>query len=242
MLLNKNALAFYLTLVSSAANSAIITFNFGGVIGSHSGLTSDLQTFIPIGQTFTGSYTFDTSFGATSSNGTNDLSYSGAISNFTTNFGAYYATLDNGGLRYINNETLIPTPPQTGPTIVDSYIVGGDTGNSLLPTNVNTNIILSNYVSGSVNSSYQLRTMRLSAYDYTANMLNSALLTSTPPDIAGLNMRFLLDYQLNCCTGRTSVYGTINSLTVSTVPVPPAIWLFITGLISLISIKYRKSR
>ncbi len=224
-----------LIILSPMTHAAVVTVNYSGIINSKGGLSSDLHTLIPIGQTFTGSYTYDSSFSATSSSGINDISYTEAISNFTVNFGSLYATLDNGALRYINDREVLPLPPETDPTFYDTYIVQGRTDHASLPTNVDTNIVLSNYVSETLNSGYHLRWLRLDVTDATAGILKSALLTDGIPDISGQNMRFEFGYQLDCCTGRTDVYGTINSLTVSSVPVPPAIWLFLSGIASLVS-------
>jgi hypothetical protein len=232
MLFNRKSLLF-LIILSPITHAAVVTVNYSGTINSKGGLSSDLHTLIPIGQTFTGSYTYD-SFAAPSS-GINDISYNGAISNFTVNFGSLYATLDNGGLRYINDQEIPALPPETDSTFYDTYIVQGRTDHPLLPTNVDTNIILSNFVSETLTSGYHLRWLRLDVTDTTAGMLNSALLTSGIPDISGQNMRLEFGYQLDCCTGRTEVYGTIDSLTISSVPVPPAIWLFLSGMASLIS-------
>jgi hypothetical protein len=233
MILIKSLLLFI--LLSSVTHAAVVTVNYSGTINGKGGLSSDLHTLMPIGQTFTGSYTYDSSFSATSSSSINDISYTGAISDFTVNVGALYATLDNGAFRYINNKEIPPYPPEIEPTFYDTYIVQGRTDHTSLPTNVDTNIVLSNYVSETLTSGYHLRWLRLDITDTTAEILNSALLTDGIPDISGQNMRFEFGYQLDCCTGRTDVYGVIDSLTISSVPVPQAIWLFVTGIASLIS-------
>ncbi len=233
MFLNIKVLLILL-LLSPVAHATVVTVNYSGTINGKGGLSSDLHTLIPIGQTFTGSYTYNSSFSATSSNGINDISYTGAISDFTVNFGSLYATLDNGGFRYVNDREVPPLPHETDPTFYDTYIVQGRTDHSSLPTNVDTNIVLSNYVSETLTSAYHLHWLRLNVTDATAGILNSALLTSGIPNISGQNMRFEFGYQLDCCTGRTDVYGTINSLTISSVPVPPAIWLFLSGIALLV--------
>jgi len=240
LLLNNKALGLYLILAISTADAAIVTVNYSGTIGSHSGLSSDLHTLLPIGQTFTGSYTYDSSYPSSSPSGSNDKSYNGAISNFTVNIGSLYATLDNGAFRYINDRENPPAPHETEPTFYDTYIVQGRTDHSSLPTNVDTNIVLSNYVSETLNSGYHLRWLRLDVTDHNAGMLDDATLSGTPPDIAGLNMRFEFGYQLDCCTGRTDVSGSIDSLAVSTVPIPSAVWLFGAGLLGLIGVARRK--
>ncbi len=232
MLLIKSMLLYI--LMSSIAHAAVVTVSFTGTINGQGGLSSDLHTLIPIGQTFTGSYTYDSSFPATSTIGTNDITYTGAISNFTVNFGSLYATLDNGAVRYINDKEIPLIPPETNPSYYDTYTVQGRTDHSSLPTNVDTNIVLSDY---------HLRWLRLDVTDLTAVILNSALLTSGIPDITGQNTRFEFGYQLDCCTGTTDVYGNIDSLTISSVPVPAAIWLFVTGIASLVSFtKYNNKK
>lgn len=240
MMLNKKVLALFLMLSATVANSALVTVSFSGIIDGKGGLTSDLHTLMPIGQTFTGSYTYDSSFSATSSSGSNDVSYTGAITDFTVSFGSLYATLDNGGFRYINDKEISSAPPETEPTIYDTYIVQGRTDHSSLPTNVDTNIVLSNYESETLSSGYHLRWLRLDVTDNTAGMINSALLSGGIPDITGLNMGFELGFQLDCCTGKTDVYGSINSLEISSVPIPSAVWLFGSGLITLIGFTRRK--
>lgn len=249
----KNTFALLLLTCSLNSYATPVTFQFGGVIEFHGGLSSDLHDLIPVGQAFSGSYTFDTSYSNTSSIGSNDLSYSGAISNFTVTFGDLYASIDNGGIRLVNDKEHVeehvqwPDDPEEEPTYTytysysDTYIIQGRPDHPALSANVDTNIALSNYVSENYNSGYYLNWIRLDVEDDTAGMLNSALLSGTPPDITGLDTHFAFGYSLDCCTGETRVYGTVNYLSVTPVPVPAAAWLFGSSLIGLASIKRKKS-
>ncbi len=200
-----------LSLFCHVSNATEVTFNFEGQITYKHGLNSDLHTLIPVGQIFTGSVTFDTDAAVTDYDAPNDLGYSGAISNFTVSFGNLYATMDNGALRLTNDQFIDPDDPERG--MYDSYIIQGRTDHSALPTNVDTNIILSNYVSPPINSGYHLDWLRIDINDYAASMLNDPFLSTTPPDVAGLNTEFEFRFRLNCCTGTTVVQGQINSLT-----------------------------
>ena len=201
-----------LSLFSHASYATEVTFNFEGEITYQHGLASDLHTLLPLGQIFTGSVTFDTTTPATAEAGeSNNLSYDGAISNFTVSFGTLYATLDNGSMRLINDQLLDPEQPEQG--FFDTYIIQGRTDLSSLPTIVDTNIVLSNYVSSTINSGYHLNWLRLHVYDYVGSLLDDPLLSITPPDIAGRDMQFEFYFKLDCCTGTTGVLGRVNSLT-----------------------------
>lgn len=239
MIIN-TALIVGLMLSVSAVNAATVTVDFTGTIDGRGGLTSDLHTLIPIGQAFTGSYTYETE-SPSSPLSNSDISYLGAISNFTVSFGDLYATLDNGAFRFQDNKELQPFFPEDEPTIYDTYIVQGTTESTAIPTNVETNIVLSDYSSSSVTSAYHLNWMRLDVNDFSAEMLSNALLTNQVPDISNLDMGFQFGYRLDCCTGSTDVYGSIDSLTVSAVPVLPALWLFVSGLFGLFLNAKRKS-
>ena len=197
-----------LSLFGQLSNAEEVTFNFEGDIDYQHGTDSDLHTLLPVGQTFTGSVTFDP--GTPTTGSSNELSYDGAISNFTVSFGTLYATLDNGNLALINDR--LSDPEDTDSDLFDVYIIQGRTDHSAIPTNVDTNIVLSDYVSPTTNSGWHLRWLRLHIYDYSGGMLDDALLTSVPPDITGLDMDFEFDFQLDCCTGRTYVHGQISSI------------------------------
>ena len=205
------AILVLLSLFVHVSYATEVTFNFEGEINFKAGLQSDLHALVPVGQTFTGSVTFDTNTPATAEGESNNLEYLGAISKFTVSFGNLYATLDNGAMRLINDQFLDPEQPEQG--IFDYYIIQGRTDLSSLPTNVDTNIILSNYVSPPINSGYHFEWLRIDISDYAGSMLNDALLYTTPPDITGLNTQFELRFRLNCCTGTTGVIGKVNSLT-----------------------------
>jgi hypothetical protein len=200
-----------LSLCSQVSYATQVTFNFEGEITLQHGTDSDLHTLLPLGQTFTGSVTFDPATPGTPNQGSsNDLNYEGAISIFTVSFGALYATLDNGNFALVNDRLSGPEYPESD--LFDYYIIQGRTDHSAIPTNVDTNIVLSDYVSPTINSGWHLRWLRLHIYDYSGGMLDDALLTSVPPDITGLNMVFQFDFQLDCCTGKTYVQGQINSI------------------------------
>ena len=95
-----------LSLFGQLSNAEEVTFNFEGEIDYQHGTDSDLHTLLPVGQTFTGSVTFDP--GTPTTGSSNELRYDGAISNFTVSFETLYATLDNGNLALINDDSAIP--------------------------------------------------------------------------------------------------------------------------------------
>jgi hypothetical protein len=207
----KTFVILLLCLCGHASYAEQVTFNFEGEITLHYGLDSDLHTLLPVGQAFTGSVTFDPDTPGTPYAGSsNEMEYSGAISHFTVSFGALYATLDNGNFALIDDRLSDPEDPNSD--LFDFYIIQGRTDLSAVPTNVDTNIVLSNYVSPTFDSGWHLRWLRLHIYDYSGLMLDDAVLTNVPPDITELDMDFELYFQLDCCTGRTYVQGQINSI------------------------------
>lgn len=231
MFFKKITIGLFLVLTTQISNAAIITVDYSGTINFDSGLSSDLQTLLPVGTSFTGSYTYDSSSAATQIYNSNDYSYTGIVSDFSIYFDSYYASLEGTGMRFQND------------TPTDTYLVAGGAYHPEASTNIDTNIVLSNYVSETINSGYHLYTMRLDITDNSGNMLSDALLSQSVPDLTGTSTSFMLEFKLDCCTGRTTVYGSIDSLSIasiSTVPIPSAIWLFGSGLVGLIGVARRK--
>jgi len=220
-------------------SAAPVTFEFTGTINYHYGLASDLHTLVPIGQQFTGSYTFDPM--SSPSGITSDTAYygNGALTDFRISFGSLYANFDRGTI-VLQNDILTPNDPFE-PYLRDYYKVGA-TAHPTLPTIVETNITLSDYVSETIISGYYPSELYFSLSDTTGNMLNDLQLSTMPPDINGTFTSFRLAFQLDCCNGGTEISGKIESLTVSTVPIPAAVWLFGSGLIGLIGFaRHKKS-
>ena len=201
------------------ANEALITFNYSGVVYANYGLASDLHTIAPIGSTFTGSFTFKPNAPATSAVSPDDISYLGALSDFTINFGTNYLSINNGSFRIQNDIERPPLLLETAPVYEDNYLVTTSAGVAAAPINVNTNILLSDYVSQTINSAWHFQWMRLSVTDLAAYMLCDASIPTIPPLLTP-NTGFNLYFQLDCCTGRTEITGHIDSLEMVAATVP----------------------
>lgn len=81
-------------------------------------------------------------------------------------------------------------------------------------------------------------------FDDQGNVFNSDSLPATPPDLslmesANLELLFSNDYNSIAARDAKWIYGEITSLTA--VPVPAAVWLFVSGLIGLIGVARRKT-
>jgi hypothetical protein len=228
---------------SMSANATLIAFNFSGTINSQFGLASDLHTIAPVGSAFTGSFTFNPDAPATTVDSTNDITYFGAITEFAINFGSSYLSVDNGYFMIRNDIERLPNELEfeTAPVYEDDYIVTTAAGVPSLPINVDTNIVLSDYVSQTITSAWHFQWMRLDVTDLTALMLSDASIPSTPPNLTP-NTGFNLYFQLDCCTGRTEVAGHLDSLTIAAAPIPAAFWLLCSGLLVLGGMLCRKER
>ncbi|MCW9058386.1 MAG: hypothetical protein OQL11_05895 [Gammaproteobacteria bacterium] len=224
-------LGLILMFLVTTAKASVVTFSFSGTITDHGFISSDLHAMIPIGELFSGSYTFNTASLADGDGSINDQGYIGAISDFRVSFGSLYAILDNGGFRLINDKEII-FEPEADPIYEDTYIVQGRTDHASLPTNVDTNIVLSNYQSGGIDSGWHVRWLRLDVSDPSGMLLSDAALRTTAPDISGLSPRLEFGFKLDCCTGTTEVYGTLNNLSVTAVPLPNAATLFVSAIIA----------
>lgn len=227
---------------SMSANAALLTFNYSGTINSQFGLASDLHTIAPVGSTFAGSFTFDPNAPATTVDSPNDITYFGAITEFSINFGSSYLSVDNGYFMIRNDIERLPNDLEfeTAPVYEDDYIVTTAAGVPSLPINVDTNMVLSDYVSQTITSAWHFQWMRLDVTDLTALILSDASIPSTPPNLTP-NTGFNLYFQLDCCTGRTEVAGHLDSLTVAAAPIPAAFWLLGSGLLGLLGVARKKS-
>lgn len=236
----KNVLFVFLMLFLPTINAAIVTVDFSGKTNTSAGVASDLQSLIPIGQTFSGSYTYNTATPGLLN--TTGVSYLGAISDFTVNFGSLYAKLDNGHMLLINDAEVPPLPNETEPSFLDTYLIQVSTGSTLWPIAVDTNIVLSDLVTDTLVSGFSLSEIRMSVEDPSGSMLSSAILTNAAPDISGLPMVFNFKFGLDCCTGSTEVGGIVDTLSVSAVPIPSSILLFVSGFISMVSVVRYKNK
>jgi hypothetical protein len=209
---NKLLLAALLMLFGQSSYAEEITFNFEGVVAYYIGTPSALPTWIPVDQPFTGSFTFDTTTpGIEDDFYLNDVSYLNALSHFTVDFGAYYLTLDNGHI-LVRDDWL--ASPESVP--YDYYSVSRSNASWINPpANVDTNIVLPNYVSSTIDSGWHFSLMRVQVQDYLANLLSSTALPLIPPDISvASSTHFVLEFQLDCCTGSNDMHGYITSLVV----------------------------
>jgi len=203
-------LVVILYLIGQTSYAEEITFNFEGVVSNHYGTPSALSTWLPVGTPFSGSYTFEsTTPGIDDDYYLNDVSYLNAVSHFTVDFGVYYLTLDNGHI-VVRNDWL--SDPESTPydyySVVQSNAVWVE-----FPANVDTNIVLPNYVSSTIDSGWHFSLMRLDLRDYLANLLDSTDLPLIPPDpSATSSTNFALEFQLDCCTGTHYMQGYISSL------------------------------
>ncbi len=107
------------------------------------------------------------------------------------------------GFRFINDKEPSLMPSATEPTTTyDRYVVQGRTDHSALPTNIDTNISLSDY---------HLRWMRLEATDDTAAMINSTQEATTVVSTVGVIGGDALDtYSLDI--NGASVYSGVDGL------------------------------
>ncbi len=233
-------------LFISAHHASAVTYNFTGSISTyagHTGLDSDLHTLIPQGTTFSGSYTIDPTSGIFTTDELDEYGYTTensrySVSSFTMNFGDIYLNL-SGSYLFLTDDRANDSNGEIA--FQDSYILGATyyTGS---PVSVDTNIEISDYTSSSINSGYHFRSLRMSITDSTGTLLDGVHLPNTTPDLETYRYFFQLSYGLDCCTGSTGVSGEIYDIQISEVPLPPALWLFLTGVTSLLaSTKLKRS-
>lgn len=223
-----------LLLLSQFSVAAIIQYGYSATITSHGGLSSDLHSILPIGAAVSGTFKFDSNTTAVYDG--DAVEYNEAVLEFTVEFGGFYLSIDNGVVN-VTNDLLMP-PPAHDPeaeVYLDAFQVAGNGELPSLPTLVDTNINLSNYVSETINSGYHFRTMEVLTNDATGQMLDGGTLNNLPISLFGDGGLFSLTFELDCCTGRTSVNASLTNLTlqsVTAVPLPPSMGLYLLSFVS----------
>jgi hypothetical protein len=225
------SLVFAVQLIP-AAEAALVTFRFEGFVSS-----TNKPAVFPLGQGLNGTYTFDSETPDQNPGNPDQGVYApvvvfpytdseGGVRRFSFTSGSYTATgiapdLTNAGGGIIVNKTSSFEP-------VSSYEVVVDVGNSPLGPDVNGE---------------QLVSMWLSLQDATGRVPDSIDLPLTPPNLDDFtSTAFGLFFDADA-TGPApplggSVVFTVTSL--APIPVPPAFYLFGSGLLGLVGMARRR--
>jgi hypothetical protein len=217
-----------LILPPGHANAAIVNINFTGELHAIPGFAG--APFIT-GAPISGSYSYDTSITDTNSSATQG-DYPGALTAFSLDLGnGATAELSSNAIMTVLNDsagdkirTVFNQVPSSGPDLVD------------LSDGVHT-------------ATYEVDQMGLELSSLDGNALSSdALIQISPLDFQTNN--FYIRYNFKSGEPLIDFYGSeiqsfylqgvALSVSVSTVPVPAAAWLFGSGLIGLIGIAGRK--
>ena len=229
---------------SAKASAALVTYNFSGEISlvdiNYSAVPSEIST--SQGSTFYGTYTFDTDFYTQSRELPGNFAeyeYSGNDAVLSINVNGVDLVTDTIRSRnnYFTNEHVVtgsstfgdsssafpeltgPLPPANPDLDNHTYTRGltlwlDSSTDDFMPIGIN------GFTSGNFNYTATTKSSGCIDYDYDAQQCIS----------------FAEDFQ--------EVYrisGSINSFTLAPVPVPAAVWLFISGIVGLAGFaKYRK--
>jgi len=186
---------------AAVADATPITFNFAGNVAS---VDSSLGSTFSVGQTLSGSYTFESTTADSEVDPAFGL-YGNALTTLSFTIGSYIGTLGVGASEFAVSNS---PPPPTG--IGDFYDLTADP------------------VSGPSVGSDPPKTFALRVRDDTASALSSDALPVTPPDLAIFTSTtwFLL------FDSGAQVGGPLTSLTLA-IPEPSSLVLFIYGLAGL---------
>lgn len=211
-----------LIAISSSAHAQLITVQFEGTVDSISGNAAAL---IDIGNSFTGSYTYETSTPDTNAN-TIAGDYTHAIQEITFTVGGFSFTKGIDLSPSFATDSILITNNGFGIDL-DAYaavvpvLSGSDVGDFSA-----SKFGFEMYLAGSTGSVY--------TDDSLPSDLNLASFQS-------FDLGLQPTLQLMFTDGGTkSTFASANISSISTVPVPAAVWLFGSGLISLIGVARRK--
>ena len=224
--------------IPSLGSAAPITFDFTGTFVAaepHSlgGILTGPTGPFPA-STISGSFTFESSTVDTNASSTLGH-YGGAIKTLSfsvTNIfgGPYQFALTSGG-------ALNAIDINASPTIANQSYILSSTVHNVVPNGP--------IVDG---DNYNARDFFINLIKPTSSVFASDALPGTPPSLSPFslynNAALQLDGQfklvLQSSHGDHTLIGNLTSLTLATVPVPAAAWLFASGLIGLVGVARRR--
>lgn len=230
MINSKSVLAIITLIFANQTSAAIVHWEYSGTITN---VDTAFTSLYVAGDNFSGYFDFDTTTpmsttGFSLSPSDQVATYNNALVSASISIGSYSLTYG------IAHNSLLILNDYTDTTNLEFL------GDGLL-------------VSTAMNEADALTSpvLSLSFIDSSGSVFNSTALHSDAIDASLFNQMALIITDSNgscdvnniCDIGFTiPVEGTIDSVTVSSVPVPAAAWLFITGLVSLLGAGIRKSK
>jgi len=196
------------------AQAVPVTFEFSGTVTSLLG--SSVGGPVALNDTFTGSYTFEsTTVGTGSCAGTGNCQYNDAISSLNFTVGSYTNTGVTSGTNYI-------------------FVNNDDSGYDLYQ-------VIQGFSGPSINGA-QAQTFNLTLFDSLMTMLSGTSLPTTPPTFPGSHEFIITFYNGLGGPGDNvgQIYGNLTSL--APVPVPSTVWLFGGGFVILALWRLRAQR
>lgn len=197
-----------LSFSSFATQADIITYNFDSTISLVIG-NSSITPLATVGDSISGSYSVDLSTpGNFNSSWDKSMHFNNAVTAFSMNLNgeAISGTFGDIDLNYVPAGGELPY--QTSSYVVNSDLNSGATSTGAIPSTFRLDANLPGYM--------------LSGMD-----ANTVLQEDIPYTSAGFSLIF---------TNGGLIQGDINNLSVSAVPLPPAVWLFGSALLGLIGI------
>ena len=200
------------------ARAALVEFSFSGTLTE---VNPALSVTFSIGQSFTGTYSFDPNTpNANAPGDPNGASYVGAPQAIQATIGSYQLTLGPFPPPIGTGEIDIQTSPQGGKYQVLIYTQGPPT--------------VANFSSTS---------FALSLLDQTGTALGSTALTAAPPNLAAFQDRTVyFGFSQRLPFGGTETVTATGTLTALTpIPLPGPVWLFGSGLFALLGLRGRRA-
>lgn len=203
-------LALFLASLVLNAQATILTYNFSGTMTS---VASPLQTVLPSGQTFTGTFSIDDSTGDASSDPTLGL-YFGALTAFSVQVGTSLFGGTNGAYEVYDQN---PTPSVDRVYVTNSQNVTGPS-----PSGLNLNFIRINF-----------------AGPGNLNLVSNDTIASTIANLQNFpSIEIQFAYFPPNFSFVSNAFGTVDQIS-STVPEPNSMALMALGF-ALIAIVRRK--
>jgi hypothetical protein len=175
--------------------------------GAVTSVPGSLNPPFPPATLLSGSYTFDSLTGDSKPNPNRGL-YNGTIQALTVNLGSYTWTLGNSGANFIE-----------------------------IRNQSNDRYTMQAPLTGSGVNGFSPLSFRIELNDPSGSAFTNDLLPTTPPSLGNFTTKiWRVVFEDEDGDGRARIRGTINSLSLTAVPLPAAVILFATGLVALVGL------
>ena len=202
-----------LASAATSANASLITFNFTGTVTL---VESPLGGTFSLGQTLSGSYTFDSSIAATGAS-TSNFAVFNALTSFNFSIGGYSASSSGAPEIQVDNDPGAPNH--------DRYAIVSQASNGLTGPDV---------------SSLALNTFGFRLDDSTDSVFSNALILPTALNFSDFTSSSFFVFFTNSAGALSIVSGTLTD--VSAAPLPATLPLFASGLGALGLLGWRRKK